>query len=362
MGAADAKPIPVLFRTEASEALGLGHLQRCMNFVDGLHVPVAPSLLLRTNSIGSHITKPLLSRGWNIYSLSDTSVEADATQTIKIANQIGAKLVITDLCHREMLETPKRLIQYHHMLKELGDSFIVSIEDWRVEGFASHLAIVPYPSPPGKLRYSFCGCDLLAGLKYYICHYAFSEAWRIKRIISDKPRNILVCISGSDIKGVTIKVVKAIYALPYNDLNVHVVIGGGASSALKHSLESICSDSKYISLRYNVPNMAEEMIWADVGVIGEGLIKYEAAIAGMPSIMISQFDHDSVIMRQFKEYGTTWHIGSEDSITIDCIASCLMKLMSDYELRSTQSCSGKSAIDGHGIKRIEDELRKRGVF
>ena len=98
------------------------------------------------------------------------------------------------------------------------------------------------------------------------------------------------------------------------------------------------------------------MLSSDLVIIGDGLIKYEAAVTGTPSIMLSRFDSESAPNMIFEQAGTTRHLGDGGQIPVQILAEEIRKILVDAELRRSMSQNGKALVDGKGLTRIIERI------
>lgn len=343
-----------LFRAEASAGDGLGHMVRCLGMAEGMLLDGPPAFALRTQPGWREATGPLADAGWNVHELDpDLSDEDDAGATAALARQLKSDLVITDLCHQKFLEDPERLARYHTKLRQEGAPFVLSIEDCRMTRFTSNAAIIPYDCPPGQAqRETANGCRLYEGLEYYICRKEFTEAARAPREIHFPARHILVSVGGGDPTGLTIKIAKAIMSLGDQSLEFRIFLGLGADD----KVHAATAGHPGAEVRPYTDDMAGEMLWADLLITGEGLTRFEAALTGTPSLTISQFEHDSDVLKYFYGRGTTRYAGAGDALSVSDLASLIQSLLDDKDARAEQSRTGKEILDGRGMERIAAEI------
>jgi spore coat polysaccharide biosynthesis predicted glycosyltransferase SpsG len=351
-------PVTAIFRAEASAEFGLGHMMRCLALAEELS-PDSPSVFVLTNHAAREkATAPLAEKGWIIHALPSGADGADdAGNTVAIAQEVGAGVVVTDLCHRGNLAAPWHLAEYHRELRKAGAPFILSIEDCRMDSFSSDMAVVPYDCDGCDLDQALSdGCRMLAGLRYYVARREFSAAACQGRDIRTVGRRVMVSIGGGDPTGLTAKVTRALFPLVGDGIEARIFIGNAMSDSLADETAAICGESSRLEARPFTDRLADELMWADLAIIGEGLVRFEAAITGTPSLTISQLDHDSDVLRDFFDKGTTRYIGRGEKVTETEIAQQVTRLLNDAAARRAQSAAGKALLDGGGALRIAEAV------
>jgi UDP-2,4-diacetamido-2,4,6-trideoxy-beta-L-altropyranose hydrolase len=329
---------------------------RCFNFVKALPFAVQPCFVTLGCVEQEQVTQMLKDNNWIVNFLpSDVDDCSDAAETASIAKDHDAALVVTDLCHRYLLEEPERLIAYHRSLKENGSPFILSIEDCRLSEFSSDAAIIWNSNEPLKQdQKANDTCQVLTGTKYFICSPEFSSISIGSNRVRKKANRVLVCIGGSDPKGITLNIVKALKKKCTVD--AQVILGDGVSNNLLSDINVICGITSNISIIRKTNSIAELLKWADIAIVGEGLMKCEAAIIGTPSFMISQFDHSSKPIAEFLRTGCSTHLGKADEIETIDIGGAITDLLNDFNRRKKMSANGIKNFDGQGMERVYQEV------
>lgn len=346
----------LVFRADVSSEVGFGHMIRCLNLVEGLPTKVIPYLISRFDTNLVQFTKLLSDKGWKIIGIPENiTILEDANLTAKYVNEIKASVLVTDLVHHGNIAKPDNLVNYHRELKKLGVPFIISIEDCRMKGFSSHIAIVPIPckkfKPKSKKRDN---CKIMTGYEYFIFNPRFFPIK--KRIIRERANRVLVCIGGTDPKGITLKIVESLDRMKKNKTIAKIILGSGSKNYQFGKLSEICDSNPNLELISFSDSIIELFYWADIVVVGEGLIKYEAALTGTPSLLITQIDHDSIPVQGFIEIGCSKYIGKGHEITTNEIFKEINNLLYDYDMRTEFSRAGQNTFNNNGVLNIYDNM------
>ena len=341
-----------VLRADGSDRLGMGHIMRCLAFADGLS-DVGVELVFVTKAFDPRVTDLIRSKGYDVEGIpSEATATDDARLTREVATRNGAKLIVTDLCHQAALANRDELDGYHQLL--VSDYFTVCLAGGDAIDFPAHIVVSPYffratcPSPATDDKRI-----LLFGPSYFIFRREFIEAARVHRTIAKEGRRILVTVGGGDDLHLTAKIVRALCALSERNLSARVVLGPTYSDELKREVADLLIGFKgnYALLDHNT-NMAEAMLWADLAITGDGLTKYETAVTGTPSIMLSRPNSEKALNKEFEKAGTTLHLGDGSLIDIDLLADKIQEVLQDYPRRMLMSQRGKALVDGQGLKRI----------
>lgn len=343
----------VIFRADSSSQLGMGHLMRCLAFAEGMG-SVRPVFVAR--AFESRAVEAIRCRGYEVEELPpEVTAEEDARLTRKVAERTAAQLMITDLCHRAALEDLPELETYHRLLAR--DFFVVILAGGDLVDLPGEIVVSPYfrtsyPAPvtgAARLR--------LVGPKYFIFRREFTVAARALRAIAKEGRRVLVTVGGADDLGLTARIVRALRALADTGLSLRIVLGPTYSAELRREVDQLLAGFPgECALLDHDTDVAEAMLWADLAVTGDGLTKYETAVTGTPSIMLSRPGSEKSLNEEFEKAGSTLHAGDGSLIDIGVLAELIQRVLRDAPLRARMSERGKVMVDGWGLERVLEHI------
>ena len=359
------KLIPILFRADVSHALGTGNIMRCIAFANGLPKSFSPTFVFR-NYPGSDAILPILhKKKWYIAKLPEAMSERSEISAIKtLALKTNSSLIVVDLVCASVFESPHRIADYCRKLRSIDGLYVISIEDSRLTDFTSHMAIIGntiYPADEKRKKNQ--NCLILEGTKYFICHENVTAYTKRSRIIRRVANRILVFIGGSDVAGVTACVLAAVLEnfIDHN-LEIKVILGPTMASSLRSQIIDIVARLQHVELIPFTDNIGALLLWADIAIVGEGTIKFEAAILGTPTLVISQFDHDSKPMRDFLSIGCAMHLKFSVDLTSIMIFKKMFDLLADYSARLAMSTAAKNFFDGKAVQRIYNKFKEHLIL
>lgn len=357
-----------MFRADASNRLGMGHLARARAIAESLPILVSPVLVIRDSLEREKVIGPLLKAGWKVHLLPcKSSDEEDALVTVQIAALYCAAIIVTDLCYEEMIAEKGRLSRYHARLRKLGAPFVVSIEDSRTKKFSSD-AVVVWNSVENKQtiqKQAHGTCAIFEGPRYFLCHKRIADVGKKKRIIKKRGRRVLVSMGGSDPFGITPIVMKALALLPEKSFEAKIILGAGMSRGHEKEIRQTVGKKANIELLSFSNSIEKELLWADIAIVGAGITKVEAAVIGTPTLVIPHAELREIsggegISKPMKDFLLLKSaICFEKPIGAEAkIAQAVIRLLDDYMLRKSLSVAGKMAVDGRGIERMYKEVLK----
>jgi UDP-2,4-diacetamido-2,4,6-trideoxy-beta-L-altropyranose hydrolase len=347
----------LVIRVDANAQIGMGHLMRCLAFAQGLETIGAKAIFV-LRECSQEVTGIIRRHRFSVETIPrDCSLAKDASLTLKHADLNSTDLIVTDLGNPDIKKRRDEYKAYLQRLKKLG-VFLITIDHHIDIAFPSDIVINPTYGAEKMGHPLNSDTKFLLGPSYFIFRQEFIEATSVIREIREQARNILVAIGGSDPLNLTLKVTRALCELEIaSQLNLCIVLGVGYSDPHKQELEGVLKgfEGDYTLVQVS-DNMAELMLWSDLAVTGGGLIKYETAVTGTPSIIISQAANHAKAMKEFEAAMTSLHLGLNSKINEQNISEAIGRLLQDYALRAEMSKKGKQLVDARGIERIISQI------
>jgi len=343
--------LPAIFRVDGSSHLGMGHVMRCLALAGGLAQRGVNSQFI-VKEFEARVTELIRAHGFDVEVIpTDVRAEEDARLTRVTALRHGANLIVTDLCNRPALGNRPELDLYHRLL---GNEFAtVCLSGGDAIDVPAAIVVYPYyrTSLPNLIDEGK-GVRLI-GPAYFIFRPEFTQAALADRPIATVASRILVLIGGADEYHLTTKTARAICALPQPGLSIRIVIGPAFPKELIHEITDLLGGFKGDwGLLESGTNLAEAMLWADLAITGDGLTKYETAVTGTPSLMLSRPDSEAQINHEFEQAGSTRHLGDGTAISVGELVEKIELAIENQNLRQRMSQRGKAIVDGKGIERI----------
>jgi spore coat polysaccharide biosynthesis predicted glycosyltransferase SpsG len=326
---------------------------RSLGLADGLREAGIPVTFLVGEEAGSLAAEAIGPRGHRCEVIPSAGFLDDARVTATWAARLGCRLLVTDLCTTQRLTRPAELTAYHETLTRGTRAYVVTFDNGTGVSYASDMVVVPYyrAGTRGGVARGFQ--TVLWGAEYFVFRPEFVAAAAVPRRLRPTARNILVTIGGSDPYHLSAKVARAVAMLDPATTAVRFVVGAaGAPGVAAEIGASMAEWGGPHEVLHQPRDLARHMLWADIAVTGEGLTKYETAVTGTPSLMISQFDTHGELVRDFEKAGTTWHVGNGRELSVEEIGKALMRLREDRARRGHMSRRGRDLVDGRGVQRV----------
>jgi len=321
----------ILFRCDGGliPELGTGHIVRCLILAKELvkkpHVEVA--FLMSDYEEGMQIVEK---QGHQVFRIRED--EDEDFRTIKTIQEFKPDIYV-----RDNLSSKAELMS---LIKSTG-VILVSIDDTGEGAEFADITINPILHD-GKALYE--------GYDYLVLPYAEVQTKTTQLKVPDS-RNKIVFASfgGYDHQNITQKFVESI---GYSDGNVkfHIVVGNLYDRI--DALQNIAQDNPDIRIYKSPENYNELLQSADIAIISGGLTLFQAVAYGIPSLVISQYEHQKVNADRLEKFGVIRNLGLANQFDFSTLKSNIYKLMSDEEELISMSNTARRLIDGLGTKEV----------
>jgi len=342
----------ILFRFEASHYHGTGHLIRSLNLCDYLPNEIVKYFIIKDSLQKEEIKKIISFKNHQInvdFISGEYSLEQEA---LYLKNNYKHSLIITDLCHKDIVNRPSVLNDYHAIIKKFFEqSTIVTIGDCRITEYGADVAVIPYCCG-NSTKFSK---NILYGLNYFVFPKSYSY-YTTQKTIKPIGTNILICLGGSDLYDLNEKI--ALSVVDIENINVRLIIGPLIKGNKRTKIINLVSNYRNLELIEFSLNLPEILQWSDIAIVGEGLIKFDAAVFGVPSLLITQFDHDSDPIRSFISLETCEYIGRGDEVKNTKIYESVTRLLKNSEKRSILSFNGRKNLNLKGGEKFFEKILK----
>lgn len=336
----------IFIRTDASIAIGTGHVMRCLTLADELSGRGADARFICRKEPGDFIGF-IEGKGYSVYSLpADVDFSADRDLTLKILQKEQNPIDWLIIDHYKIdasWETPlrkfaKKTMVIDDLANRRHDCDILLDQNYsrdvkRYQGLVSE------------------ECIQLLGAEYALLRPQFREARANLNRANNEVKRILVFMGGADPTNETGKALKALALLNRDDIAVDVVIG--SLNPFKDELQNLIKQMPCTASCFNnVSNMAELMSSADIAIGASGTSTWERCCSGLPSVVMVLADNQKEIAEELDNKGVVVNLGWHEDVTEMNIRDAVDNLLADSEKRSKMSLKSMQLVDGKGAGRI----------
>lgn len=326
----------VLFRVDASEKLGMGHLSRCLSLAKRLkNLGARPYFLLKENS---KATQLIAEAGFQFFTFKGDTQELSTISSLH--RQIKFRCMIMDLRQNK---SKKFFINIKRISKVavIGNNTHKNI-------FYADLVILPEIKEQYPKRIVEQGSEnILIGTKYSLLR--LEGAKRRSR----QQRSILISMGGTDKNNFTERLVRA-FMKTTGKFHANIVIGRFSKNGQKIA-EIVGSDRRFSMIR-NANTLLPLLMSSQIGILTMGVVTYEALFAGLPSLILSHSRENDLAAKRLATYDCFQYLGYHRSIDFDKIPRLAFSLMNNSKLMERYSSNSRNLVDGRGLERVARKI------
>jgi spore coat polysaccharide biosynthesis predicted glycosyltransferase SpsG len=256
-----------------------------------------------------------------------------------IARRAHADAIVTDLANSAV--TTGELVSLHEALR---GSPVAAFTGENVD-LPADVVITPYVAarvPDGGAAGRY-----LLGPRFFVLRAEVRAATGRARAIAARARHVTIAIGGADPADLMPLAVDG--ALRAGIDAVRVVIGPAMKA---ERLRGLASERVEVIMD---GSMIEALLWADIAITGDGLLKYECAALGLPALVARSPLTDTALSGLFPQAGTAIRTAASPA-TAEEIGRMVTALADDRARREQMSAAGRRLVDGAGARRIADAL------
>jgi len=352
----------VVIRTDASTALGSGHVMRCMTLAEELSGRGATVIFVCRMGDG-HMNDSIAGRGFVVLplaagaeleistrgALNDALWQEDAAQTQAALKATG--------------RTPDWLVVDHYALDRRWEGVLRSvarrimvIDDLANRPHDCDLLLdqnIPNPLHGRYARFLPSDTRSLLGTEYALVRPEFAR----HRTCALARRNgqlqrVLVSMGGTDPANDTAAALKGLARRAAAGVALDVVIGAG--NPHRQAIRSLCDDMATAELHIQTSRMAELMTRADLAITAGGSTTWERCVLGMPAIVTIQSADQAPIAEAVQRAGGQCVLGWSKDVAAQDYDRAFHALTADELMRMSKASA--TLCDGRGAERVATHL------
>jgi UDP-2,4-diacetamido-2,4,6-trideoxy-beta-L-altropyranose hydrolase len=192
--------------------------------------------------------------------------------------------------------------------------------------------------------------SLLLGPAYALIRPQFSKARTKMARNYTQAKEVLVYFGSGDSFGSTLRFLEALSNLALKNTSVKILLSKNDPSRAEISTKA--KDLSYVSILDTTSDMASLMLSADIFVGSGGMISWERACLGLPSIVATIAENQVPSTAFLAETGHILYLGPADQASPASYGSALQLLVENETIRSMLGRSSAKLVDGRGAIRV----------
>jgi len=333
----------IIIRCDGSNKLGLGDIVSMLNLA--ANIKYYDILFLSKFEEGINKIKE---SGYNVEKIpEDISLEEEISIIKKINERFKSKIIITELFRKDYQE-------YYKELSQITKTMVVDLFG-NIEIYSDILLnwnlLVNNPEYIKKNKNTiYC-----LGPEYALLKEKIEKYHNSNKMIKDKVENVLITMGGADPRNLTTKILNALRN--FKDIRFSIVIGSAFEN--KHEIKQILEKNNLnYNLIENINDLSEIMYGSDLVLCAGGLTSFELSAMGIPFIGISNIEWESDRLKEMDNLGICKYAGNWNEFNEENLQNIFKGLIIDKELRTNMRDNGKKLLDGKGVFKIANIIKR----
>jgi UDP-2,4-diacetamido-2,4,6-trideoxy-beta-L-altropyranose hydrolase len=351
----------VVIRTDASTALGSGHVMRCMTLAEELSRRGGTVAFVCRIRDG-HMRDTIAGRGFDVLALAGAELapgargtpaevgwQEDAAQTqaaIKAAGRTPDWLVVDHYSLDHRWEGALRNLARHIMvIDDLAnrphDCDLLLDQNFPNPRHGQYALLLPSDA------HSLLGSEFALVRPEFARHRTGALARRNGQL-----QRVLVSMGGTDPANDTATALTGLARRGAATVALDVVIGAG--NPHRQAIRSLCDGIKTAELHIQTSRMAELMTRADLAITAGGSTTWERCVLGIPAIVTIQSADQAPIAEAVQRAGGQRVLGWSQDIGAQDYDRAFQALTADDLMRMSKASA--TLCDGRGAERVATHL------
>ena len=353
----------VVFRVDASNEIGTGHLTRCLALAEVIRKK-GQEVVFVMRSLPGHLTDAIVKLGFKVCPLPwiqgqpyggrdhagwlGVSWEQDAEECATLLSSLKPDWLIVD--HYAL--DARWEIRVHSLVPRL-----MVIDDLADRPHDCDILLDQNLAENSHSRYQTLtpkSAIQLLGPSFALLRSEFADLRQKGISVRGSPiRRVVISFGGIDLSDATSLCLHALRELTESHLSIDVIVGAGNPHHAE--VERLCQSMPNARFFRQPSNMAELFLQADVGIGASGSTTWERCCLGLPSILIALAKNQEVVGEGCRQADMAVYLGAFDQVGRRDIRAAVDKLNEGDRLAElSRKCA--AMIDGLGTLRVQEAL------
>lgn len=342
----------VAFRVDASTAIGLGHLKRCLSLAHAVN-DLGGSTIFIWRKHDYDCAGLLESCGQLHLSIAgngDDDFANDVRQTADALSTFAPDWVVVD--HYGLGE------QWHDQIVQKLYCRIAVIDDLADRNLGCNLLIDHNLNAENTKRYQAktrSGTKMLLGPRFALLDGSYASAARYT--FHEHVQSIGVFMGGTDLGNHSIMVLDALDAIPFSG---PVEVASTTANPALCELRARVLQRPLTTLSVDLPNLAAFFASHDLQIGSGGGAMWERCCIGAPTFALIVADNQNATVPILSDLGIVASLGDEPASS-GAVAAALRPLISPPKARRALAENSRQIVDGLGAKRVAMALMSENM-
>lgn len=352
----------VVFRTDASLAIGSGHVMRCLSLAEAIR-QAGGEVAFVCRTMSGNLCDYIADQGYSVHRLPAASADAatsaadgpphvawltvywqqDAEQTLASLSEPVDWLVVDHYAldarwERFLRQKTKKLMVIDDLADRPHDCDLLLDQNLHPDAADRYDGLVPVH------------CCRLIGPRHALLRPGFAAIHAARRSRDGQIGRLLVFFGGVDAGNETGKALAALAQIPEAAWQVDVVVG--AANQYRRELEAYCQERAAYTFHCQTPAMPQLMAQADLALGAGGTAQLERCAVGLPSLLLCLADNQLSGCRAMAADGSALYLGRAEDSGVADMADALRFCLRSPELLRHVGQRACRLVDGQGGLRV----------
>lgn len=342
----------IVFRVDASNGVGFGHLSRCINLAETLRSRGNEVLFICRDDLSKSF-KVLEDRLFKVILLpansasSQISQEADADETIEALGGLRPSWLVVDNYNldekfeKKLREYVEKIAVIEDLANRRHDCDLLLDQNCSDRTDETFKPLVPV------------SCKFLIGPKYAMISSVFAKIREVSLTSRTELKRVFVFCGGADPKNLTKLVLDALSGDEFDEIKIDVVVG-----AQNHNFSAEKPERKKLNITFHPSgdDFAKIMSKADLAIGAGGTTTWERMCLGVPSIVVSIAENQVPTCEKLGREGLIQYLGKQTEVTKESVARVVRKFLKTPTELSVVSIKSQILVDGKGCMRVAEAM------
>lgn len=354
-----------VFRVDASNLIGTGHLMRCLTLAEALRDRGAqPRFICRSHP--GNLIALLQQRAFPVSVLRRTpfveprqsadyaswlgvTQDQDATETIRALGRDRSDWLVVDhygldrVWEQRLRPYARRLMVIDDLANRDHDCDLLLDQNFTENAQTRYQELVPP------------GCRMLIGPHYALLRPEYAM-WRKETVERNgNVRRILVFMGGYDLHNMTGLVLRILSEPEFKELKVDVVVG--ANNSHLSGIRSQANNLPQVTLHEQRPHLADLMAKADLAIGTGGATTWERLCLCLPALVVSVAENQESACKTLERAGLIHYAGKSEMLDEQSLLRLITKMISERETLRRLSIAARNLLDGQGTARVSRVIK-----
>lgn len=357
--------LAIVFRVDASQLIGTGHVMRCLALADALRERGAKCLFIH-RAFDGNMAETIRERGHTVRALPAPTIETEPGDKLDYNDWLGVPVEQDALQTLEALgaERPDWLVVDHYALDATWEAelrpavgAIAVLDDLANRPHDCDLLLDQnYFGEPAN-RYSELvpqSTTRLCGPRYALLRPEYAQARQLIGPRRGPISRVLIFYGGADPDNETGRALRVLSRPEFAHLAADVVIG--ANHPYKDTLHQQAQERPRTSIHGQREHLVDLQIEADLALSSGGTTTWERCALGLPAIVTALAENQEPFNQSLADDSVVTYLGPGRTLGDEGLARALQTAIDNPEALAVQAARAWRVTDGLGAGRMAEAM------